>query len=83
MDTMTFPPLSIKPETKQNQIYSGYIPSNNEFYHLPFTILYLQVVHGVEAHDEPHHIIRKRSLDHPIRILLYYDYSVYRYVGIL
>lgn len=38
----------------------------------------LQVVHGALIHDEPHHIIHKRSIEHPIRILLYYDDSVYR-----
>lgn len=37
-----------------------------------------QVVHGV--HLGPAHLIRKRSLDNPLRILLYYDESVYRYV---
>lgn len=44
---------------------------------------FLQVVHGAQVHDEPQHIIRKRSIDHPIRILLYYDDSVYRYVFVL
>ncbi|XP_059490130.1 leishmanolysin-like peptidase [Neocloeon triangulifer] len=35
-----------------------------------------EVVRGV--HLEEGHIIRKRSLDQPLRILLYYDESVYR-----
>lgn len=35
-----------------------------------------EVIHGV--HIESAHIMRKRSIDHPLRILLYYDESVYR-----
>ncbi|XP_063706190.1 leishmanolysin-like peptidase [Culicoides brevitarsis] len=35
-----------------------------------------EVIHGV--HIEPAHIIKKRSIDQPLRILLYYDESVYR-----
>ncbi|XP_050546786.1 leishmanolysin-like peptidase [Daktulosphaira vitifoliae] len=35
-----------------------------------------EVIHGV--HIEPVHIMRKRSVDQPLRILLYYDESVYR-----
>ena len=38
----------------------------------------LQVIHDV--HIEPAHIVKKRSLDQPLRILLYYDDSVYRLV---
>lgn len=37
----------------------------------------LQVVRGVNL-GEPHHVIRKRAADQPLRILLYYDDSVYR-----
>jgi hypothetical protein len=39
----------------------------------------LQVIHDV--HIEPAHIVRKRSIDQPLRILLYYDESVYRFVS--
>lgn len=35
-----------------------------------------QVIHG--AHIEPAHIIRKRSLDQPLRMTITYDESVYR-----
>ncbi|XP_062702031.1 leishmanolysin-like peptidase isoform X1 [Aedes albopictus] len=35
-----------------------------------------EVIHGVKL--EPLHVIRKRSLDQPLRILLVYDESVYR-----
>lgn len=35
-----------------------------------------QVIHGV--HIEPAHIIKKRSISQPLRILLSYDDSVYR-----
>lgn len=35
-----------------------------------------QVVH---THVEPHHVIRKRAADQSLRILLYYDESVYRW----
>ncbi|XP_046658564.1 leishmanolysin-like peptidase [Homalodisca vitripennis] len=35
-----------------------------------------EVVHGV--HIEPAHVMKKRSVDQPLRILLYYDESVYR-----
>ncbi|XP_062536228.1 leishmanolysin-like peptidase isoform X2 [Armigeres subalbatus] len=35
-----------------------------------------EVIHGVRL--EPLHVIRKRSLDQPLRILLVYDESVYR-----
>lgn len=35
-----------------------------------------EVVHGV--HIEPQHIMKKRSADQPLRILLFYDVSVYR-----
>ena len=45
----------------------------------------LQVIHDV--HIEPAHIVKKRSIDQPLRILLYYDDSVYRlvcwYAGVL
>ncbi|PSN30626.1 Leishmanolysin-like peptidase, partial [Blattella germanica] len=34
------------------------------------------VIHGVQG--EPAHIVKKRSIDQPLRILLYYDESVYR-----
>lgn len=37
-----------------------------------------QVIYGV--HVEPAHVVHKRSADSPIRILLYYDESVYRWV---
>lgn len=40
--------------------------------------LLFQVIRDV--HIEPVHIMKKRSIDHPLRILLYYDESVYRYV---
>lgn len=43
-----------------------------------FVLATFKVVHGV--HLGPAHIIRKRSLDNPLRILLYYDESVYRFV---
>lgn len=36
-----------------------------------------EVVRGVNL-GEPHHVIRKRAADQPLRILLYYDISVYR-----
>lgn len=35
-----------------------------------------EVIHGV--HIEPLHVIRKRSISQPLRILLVYDNSVYR-----
>lgn len=35
-----------------------------------------QVVH---TYVEPHHVIRKRAADQSLRILLYYDESVYRW----
>lgn len=35
-----------------------------------------QVVYGV--HVETAHVVHKRSIDTPVRILLYYDESVYR-----
>ncbi|XP_037292230.1 leishmanolysin-like peptidase isoform X2 [Manduca sexta] len=35
-----------------------------------------QVVRGV--HIEPAHIVKKRSIDQPLRISIYYDHSVYR-----
>ncbi|XP_055902649.1 leishmanolysin-like peptidase isoform X2 [Eupeodes corollae] len=35
-----------------------------------------EVIHGV--HTEPVHVIRKRSISQPLRILLFYDESVYR-----
>uniref|UniRef100_A0A8D8GJR0 Leishmanolysin-like peptidase n=1 Tax=Culex pipiens TaxID=7175 RepID=A0A8D8GJR0_CULPI len=35
-----------------------------------------EVIHGVQL--EPLHVIRKRSIDQPLRILLVYDESVYR-----
>uniref|UniRef100_A0AAG5CW60 Leishmanolysin-like peptidase n=1 Tax=Anopheles atroparvus TaxID=41427 RepID=A0AAG5CW60_ANOAO len=35
-----------------------------------------EVIHGVQL--EPHHVIRKRSIDQPLRILIVYDESVYR-----
>ncbi|XP_014219740.1 leishmanolysin-like peptidase isoform X2 [Copidosoma floridanum] len=35
-----------------------------------------EVVHGV--HIEPAHVVKKRSINQPLRILLYYDHSVYR-----
>ncbi|XP_044740862.1 leishmanolysin-like peptidase isoform X2 [Chrysoperla carnea] len=35
-----------------------------------------EVVHG--AYIDPPHVIRKRSIDQPLRILLWYDDSVYR-----
>lgn len=35
-----------------------------------------EVIHG--THIEPEHIMKKRSIDHPLRILLWYDLSVYR-----
>ncbi|XP_065336991.1 leishmanolysin-like peptidase [Cloeon dipterum] len=35
-----------------------------------------QVIRGVYLEDE--HVIRKRDLDHPLKMLLYYDESVYR-----
>lgn len=34
------------------------------------------MIHGV--YTEPEHIIRKRSINQPLRILLSYDESVYR-----
>lgn len=34
------------------------------------------MIHGV--HIEPAHIIKKRSISQPLRILLSYDESVYR-----
>ena len=36
-----------------------------------------QVIHGVHL-GEPEHIIKKRSIDQPLRILMFYDESVYR-----
>ncbi|XP_034244077.1 leishmanolysin-like peptidase [Thrips palmi] len=36
-----------------------------------------EVVRDVDL-GEPHHVIRKRAADQPLRILLYYDQSVYR-----
>lgn len=42
--------------------------------------LTFQVIHGV--HIESPHIMRKRSVNQPLRILLYYDESVYRYIYI-
>jgi hypothetical protein len=35
------------------------------------------VIHGASL-GEPEHIIRKRSIDHKLRILMFYDDSVYR-----
>lgn len=35
-----------------------------------------EMIHGVQL--EPLHVIRKRSIDQPLRILLVYDESVYR-----
>lgn len=35
-----------------------------------------EVIHGV--HIEPEHVMKKRSIDQPLRILLYYDDSVYK-----
>ncbi|XP_069364252.1 leishmanolysin-like peptidase [Maniola hyperantus] len=35
-----------------------------------------QVIRGV--HIEPAHIVRKRSIDQPLRISIFYDHSVYR-----
>lgn len=43
---------------------------------LSFSCVSLQVIHGV--HIEPEHIIKKRSISQPLRILLSYDESVYR-----
>lgn len=37
-----------------------------------------QVVYGAHVHAEHPHMVYKRSIDHPVRILLYYDESVYR-----
>ncbi|KAJ8706599.1 hypothetical protein PYW07_012677 [Mythimna separata] len=34
------------------------------------------VVRGV--HIEPAHIVKKRSIDQPLRISIFYDHSVYR-----
>lgn len=39
-------------------------------------IFYPQVIHGV--HIAPAHIIKKRSINQPLRILMVYDESVYR-----
>lgn len=36
-----------------------------------------QVIHGVQL-GEPEHIMKKRSIDQPLRILMFYDESVYR-----
>jgi hypothetical protein len=33
-----------------------------------------------DVHIEPPHVVKKRSIDQPLRILLYYDESVYRWV---
>lgn len=42
-----------------------------------FVVIYFfQVIHGVNI--EPAHIIKKRSISQPLRILLSYDESVYR-----
>ncbi|XP_022901692.1 leishmanolysin-like peptidase [Onthophagus taurus] len=38
-----------------------------------------QVLHGV--YIEPEHVMKKRSVDQPLRILLWYDHSVYRLDG--
>lgn len=35
------------------------------------------MIHGVHL-GEPEHIIKKRSIDQPLRILMFYDESVYR-----
>ncbi|CAH2083492.1 unnamed protein product [Euphydryas editha] len=35
-----------------------------------------QVIRGV--HIEPPHIVKKRSIDQPLRISIFYDHSVYR-----
>lgn len=40
----------------------------------------LQVVHGV--HIEPAHEVKKRSISQPLRILIHYDDSVYRFVRV-
>lgn len=37
------------------------------------------MIHGVHL-GEPEHIIKKRSIDQPLRILMFYDESVYRWV---
>nr|XP_032528100.1 uncharacterized protein LOC116778266 [Danaus plexippus plexippus] len=37
---------------------------------------HLVVVRGV--HIEPAHVVKKRSIDQPLRISIFYDHSVYR-----
>ena len=39
-------------------------------------ILFLQILPTV--HLEDHHVIKKRAVNQPLRIKLYYDPSVYR-----
>lgn len=39
-------------------------------------VFWLQIVHG--AFIEPHHVMRKRSIDQPLRIILHYDESVHK-----
>lgn len=54
--------------------------SSVHFFSLP-RLDFFQVIRGVHLEDK--HVIRKRSLDQPLRILLYYDESVFRWVTII
>lgn len=45
-------------------------------YYLIVYVFIFQVLHDV--HIEPAHIMKKRSVNQSLRILLYYDESVYR-----
>ena len=45
------------------------------------SIIYLQVLPAIHLEDPSEvHVIKKRSLDQQLRIKLYYDESVYRFV---
>lgn len=50
---------------------------SNQKYNFDVSIfVVLQIVHG--AFIEPHHVMKKRSIDQPLRIVLYYDESVHK-----
>lgn len=52
---------------------------NAEIYEcIIYIYILFQIVHGV--HIEPAHEVKKRSINQPLRILLFYDDSVYRQV---
>lgn len=61
----------------QTILYAWELPGNQTDVHKQFKQK-KQVLHGV--HLEPVHVMKRRSLDQQLRVKIYYDTSVYKWV---